>query len=195
MKHMKMLGFAAVAAMVLTAFLGAGSASATVLCKTASNPCPAESRYPAGTALDASLTAGTSVIWEAASTPTDTCSGSTFTAKSTSAGSAFQTVLLKVESLIFSNCVATADVLTLGELEVHWITGTHNGTLTARGWSGTAANCTWNYTEWTHVGTIKGGNPATIEISMPIAPLCAFVTRMTASYTVTAPKPLYVEGS
>lgn len=40
MKYVKTLGCAAMAAMALMVFLGAGTASGTVLCKTAASPCP-----------------------------------------------------------------------------------------------------------------------------------------------------------
>jgi hypothetical protein len=57
MKYLKMLGLAAVAAMALTAVLGASSASAaTFLCKTNANPCP--EHYPTGTTLSGSLEPG-----------------------------------------------------------------------------------------------------------------------------------------
>ncbi len=45
MKHVKLLGLIAVAAMALMALLGAGTASATVLCKTTTDPCPAGETY------------------------------------------------------------------------------------------------------------------------------------------------------
>ena len=194
MKHLKMLGLAMMAAMALAAFSGAGSASATVLCKVATNPCPLESRYPVGTAIDASLTAGTSMLLEGEFGSIDTCTGSTLSAKSTTAGSSTQTVSLAVEGWTFIACTMEAKLTSKGEMEVHWISGTNNGTLTARGVSGTAANCSWSLKEWTTIGTIKGGNPAEIELSMPITQICWW-QRMTARYTVTAPKPLYVEGS
>jgi hypothetical protein len=46
MKYVKMLGLAAVAAVAAMAFVGAGSASATTLCKVNTSPCPEASRYP-----------------------------------------------------------------------------------------------------------------------------------------------------
>jgi len=46
MKYVKMLGLAAIAAIAAMAFIGAGSASATTLCKVNTSPCPEASRYP-----------------------------------------------------------------------------------------------------------------------------------------------------
>ena len=52
----RLLGLAAVAALALAAFVGAGSASAVTLCKVNTNPCPAESRYPSGTTIKGNST-------------------------------------------------------------------------------------------------------------------------------------------
>lgn len=194
MKHLKMLGLAAVAVTAFAAFLGGGSASATVLCKTAANPCPTESRFSAGAQIDGSLMAGTSLTWENAIQPVDTCTGSTFKVKSTTPGSSTETVMFAVEEWTFSGCLSMDRLITPGEMQVHWVSGTNNGTLTARGTSGTAAGCSWSLPEWTTIGLVKGGNPASIEIDMPDPFICLW-RQMTASYTVSTPKPLYVEGS
>ncbi len=53
MKYVKMFGLAAVAAIAAMAFVGAGSASATTLCKVNTNPCPEASRYPTHTTFEA----------------------------------------------------------------------------------------------------------------------------------------------
>jgi len=193
MKYLKMFGLA-VGVASLMAVLGAGSASATVLCKVASNPCPVESRYVAGTAIDASLEAGRSLLFESGTTAIDTCTASTLQTKTTNTGSSTESVLLKVEAFSIINCVMTSDTTTLGEMQIHWISGTNNGTLTAKGTSGIAANCNWNLKEWTTIGAIKGGNPAKIEFSMPITQICWW-NRMTAIHTITSPKPLYVSAS
>lgn len=194
MKYLKMLGLAVMAAAALSAFLGAVSASATVLCKTASNPCPSESRYPAGTRLAATLRSGTSVTWEN-NEPVDTCTGSSLKVASTLAGGLGIAIPLTVEELLFTGCITTNDVINRGEMKLEWISGTHNGTLMARGTSGIAAGgCSWSLPEWTAIGTVIGGNPALIEIKMPIPQIC-FWNRMTATYTVTSPTSLYVEGS
>jgi hypothetical protein len=49
MKYLKMFGLAVVAAAALSAFVGAGTASATEACAVTPvkpNPCPAASMYP-----------------------------------------------------------------------------------------------------------------------------------------------------
>jgi hypothetical protein len=193
MKYLKMLGLAMGVASLM-AFMGAGSASATVLCKVASSPCPVESRYGAGTTVHASLEAGRSLIFEGGSTVIDTCTSATIQGKSANTGSATESVFLKSEAFSIVNCTTTSDLTTLGEMQIHWISGSNNGTLTAKGTSGVAAGCSWNLKEWTAIGTIKGGNPASIEVTMPNSQICWW-NRMTAIYTITSPKPLYVSGS
>jgi hypothetical protein len=197
MKHLKILGLAVVAAVAMTALFGAGSAAATVLCSTAVNPCPVGEKYTIGSALDASLQ--TSTTWEASSEPVNTCTGSTIAGKTTSSGSATETIVLKLESLTFANCTRTTTVLTRGELQIHSIAGTTNGTITSRGITGEIAGplvpCGWNFgSEWTHFGKIVGGNPAVIELAVPVIGSCP-INGLTGTYTITSPKPLYVVAS
>jgi hypothetical protein len=193
MKYLKMSGLAMVAAMALTAFLGVGSASATVLCKTAVSPCPVEEKWTANTLLDASNVGN--VTWDTG----NTCTAATISGKTTGSGSSIEPVPFAVEVLSFSTCTVKTTVVTLGELRIEWITGTNDGTITDRGTSGNVSlasgPCGWNFgSEWVLVGRINGGNPAAIEINAPLITSCPF-TRLTGSYTVTTPKPLYVEAS
>lgn len=197
MKHLKMLGVAVVAVAALTAVCGAGSASATVLCRTAVNPCPEAWRYPAGTSLHLSLQGHS--VWEVGTEVHYTCTSSTITGKTTASGSSIQTVPVKLETLNTTFCTYKTDTLTLGELEIHSIAGTHNGTITMRGTSWTvnrpANHCIWQFPEWTDIGTIKGGNPATVEISVVFFNTSCIPYRWTANYTIPSPTPLYVEAS
>lgn len=55
---MKKLILAAFAAALVLAILGAGSASATVLCKASESPCSEANRYAKGTSLHAVMTSG-----------------------------------------------------------------------------------------------------------------------------------------
>jgi len=199
MKHLKMLGLAAVATTAMAALLGVGSASATVLCTTAVSPCPVEERWTAGTALDASLVG--SNTWEAGSTALSTCTGSTIAGKTLGSGSGTETVFVKLETLTFATCTRKTTVITLGELQIHWISGTTDGTITSKGTTGefaeTLTPCGWSFGfsgEWVDFGRIRGGNPATIEMAVPVVGTCWF-NGVTGSYTVTAPKPLYVVAS
>src|SRR4051794_27011986 len=110
MKHLKMLGLAAVAAAALMAFAAAGSASAAVLCKTNTNPCT--SKWTVGTKIEYSLKSGTSAIWKG--TPGEvlkTCTNAKLTGEITNAGSSTEAVKAKVTENSWSSCsVATTTV-------------------------------------------------------------------------------------
>lgn len=192
MKHLKMLGLAAVAAVALMAFLGAGSASATVLCKTAVNPCPEAERWGTGTLLDASSTHVT--FYEG-----NKCLASTISGKTTvSAGVA---IPLPIEKLSFSTCTAATTVTTPGEMKIEWISGTNDGTIKDRLTKGTVSLasglCGWQIGfngEWFTSGKIKGGKPATIELEAPLFGTCPFASLL-GTYTVTSPaEAIYVES-
>jgi hypothetical protein len=195
MKHLKMLGLAAVAAMALTAFLGAGSASATVLCKTATNPC--SETWPLGTPFDFSLE-GTGVWEDPFNIKFQECTSATFRTQPTSKIGA--AIGMKVETIHWGNPESTCSretlVLILGEMKVEWISGTTNGTLKDTGTRWTVGECTYGFTEANTLGTIKGGKPATIEINATVLPItgsCTVKYRWTAKFVIS-PSPLYIES-
>lgn len=203
MKYLKMLGVAIVAVVALTAWFGAGSASATVLCKSATNPCL--EKWPAGTQLDLEL--AKKGVWEDSifGTIFQECTYSTIKGKVSTAGNAFETVKAPLEAVYWGNPESTCSregdlLLRWGELEIHSIPGTNNGTLTdiTTQWTIAGTNCVYGFTSGTDIGTIKGGNPATVEINVIVPPLsgtCTTKYRWTATYQVSQPAPLYVEPS
>ncbi len=103
MRLVKMLGLAAIAAVVATAFLGAGSASAVTLCKSSLplGECPAAERYPNGTAITSSLVAGTKAVL-LSSLGNVECTESGVTGKITS--STEESLLASIESVTFKTC-------------------------------------------------------------------------------------------
>jgi hypothetical protein len=139
MKYLKMLALAAVAAGALMAFAGAGTASATVLCSTTVTPCPAGQSWPANTVLDFSIpSGGSAVLKDTNGNELDKCTSSTVEGKITNAGSSTTTVTGSFEEpnettgLTWGGCTwTTKTTSTGGKLEVHNITGTSNGTVTA----------------------------------------------------------------
>lgn len=203
MKYLKMLGLAVVAAMALMAFLGAGSASATVLCKTPLTSGCAESgwAYPVGTEVDLSLT-GSTVTEATGGTVVDTCQEGTLGGETTNIGGSSETVDWNVSSMWSNSCTRPTFPLVNGSLEVHWISGTDNGTLVGRNTEVTKSTifgtCTYGTAPTgTHFGTIVGGNPATVSVSsvFPLlkgAAACPQDVRWTGSYTITSPQPLYI---
>ena len=207
MKCLKALGLAAIAAMTLTAFPGASSASATVLCKTATTSDCASSGwdYPTGTALDASLKKGTKAVLNASGI-IDECSESTVRGSTANTGGATETVrgAVTVANLTWGGCTAEkTETVKGGELEIHWIPGTDNGTVTAREIQVTVKtagiSCTYGAGTGIDLGTLAGGNPAVLSISTNVFPsgglFCPKEQKevtWTAEYVVTSPTPLFV---
>lgn len=132
MKHLKMLALAAVAVGALLAFLGAGSASASVICSTTADPCPEGQAWTTGTVVDWSIPSGSSVkMVTTAGETLDTCTESTIKKEITNTGSSTATVTAKVTATTFGGCTFTTDTLRLGKTEIHKISGTSNGTVTS----------------------------------------------------------------
>lgn len=207
MKYLKMFGLAAVA---LTALAGAGTASATVLCKNNLNTEKCSEPYAVGTVGTASLASGSSAIIEEVGPEgetLDTCKGSTATETLQNAGSATTTVAGKVEAtgITWSNCTFATKTVSGGETELHWISGTDNGAITAKGFEVTIntilfGTCVYGLgntmKEW---GTIVGGSPGSFTANAVVTKIsgtmCPTQARVTAKYTNTEPKTGYVAGS
>lgn len=206
MKHFKVIGLAAVAAMALTAFLGAGSASATVLCKTQmTEGCAAAGwDYPIGTVIDASLEAETTLrLKNTSGTTLVTCTASTVKGETTNTGSATETVDGNASVLTFEGCDNPIHLVTPGSFEVHSIVGTDNGTVTANGVTVIltifGVSCVYT-TDGTHAGVATGGSMGTVDFNTVLKKevggfLCPETIIWNGAYTVTSPEPLYVSTS
>lgn len=203
MKYLKMLGLAVTAAAVLTAILGAGSASASTLCTATETPCTKKDKF-----LHAVLEPGTSAYLietgGTTSNPLVTCTESTVTAESEETGSSTETEKGIVKSLTFGGCNHTTNVLAGGTLEVHAIAGTDNGTVTSKEAKVTVSilgvSCTYGSGGGIDIGTLTGGTMATMDINTVVnrvegSFLCPTTAVWEGSYTVTEPEPLYVEPS
>jgi len=195
-----MLGAAAATSLALMALLGGGSASASVLCKTETNPCSAV--YPEKTALKADLISKQSIIelTNPENTELTRCGKETLTATIANPGSLTSTVTATA-GLEYSECVGLAKVaLKTGPLEIHYIPGTKNGTVTASEIEWTVnvggADCKWR-TSNADLGTLIGGADPTLEIKLLMArnSICypELMARWTATFTFTS--PIYVEPS
>lgn len=207
MKYVKMLGLAAVAAMALTAIVGAGSASATVLCKSSPSKtgvCSTGEKYPANTAISAS--AGTTTL--ETNTENVTCSSSATGVKNTAeSGSPLAS---EVTSLTFSGCEssgkAACTVESVGSPwtgSVAWTNG-GNGTLTVSN-GGARVSCGFGLLQCRFGAKslslgITGGNAATVTASK--VPLeitaeegflkCPTEAKWTATYSATSPTNVWV---
>lgn len=140
MKYAKMLALAALAAGALMAFIGAGTASATVLCSTTTgnNPCPAGQKW-VNQHLDFTVPAGGSLkLMDTVGNTIDTCKEGTVEGTLTNSGSATETpttVLttpVPTTGLTWSSCTfPTKTLSTEGKIKIHRIAGTSNGTVTS----------------------------------------------------------------
>lgn len=216
MRHLKMLVPAAAVVVVLIASIGAGSASATVLCTEAVNPCPVGKIEPASTAITANLDPGANAVFKSPTFTTE-CTASSWEAETANKGGGGERVTLTLKQLSFTECKCGTTTLTkvahvfvekIGFLEVESI-GANNGTLLASETAFTIectgiGSCKYGATSPAmDIGKLKGGNPATAEISV-ILPwikgddsllVCGNSATLTTKYEITAPKPLYVQPS
>ena len=203
MKYVKMLGLAAIAAAALMAFVGASTASATVLCKNNSNTTTCSEPWGAVTVKAEQ----TKTIKLDTTFKTVECGKSTIEGPA-SAGSSTTTVSGPIEAskLTWGECNCTVNTIKGGTLEVHSVAGTDNGTLTSNGAEVTVScstifgnvHCIY-VTENDDMGTLVGGNPATFEGSvsvrrLPTSGLCSEEATWTPAYKVTAPAPLFVSA-
>ncbi|MGN6276422.1 MAG: hypothetical protein ACTHNP_10935 [Solirubrobacterales bacterium] len=196
MKYLKMLGLAAMAAAALAAFLGAGTASATVICKTVpvGGVCPEGWAYPVGT--EGTATSTNSLKLVAGGITLDTCTGSTVSSSIKSAGSATSTVTSTLSTLTLGACTNETTVLNPGSAELHWIPGTNNGTLTTIGTQVTVrtifGSCVYTVRD---AGTTEGGNPGTLTLNTQptlISGPCPSESQLTGAYVATSPKNAWV---
>ncbi|HXQ89198.1 MAG TPA: hypothetical protein VN733_06115 [Solirubrobacterales bacterium] len=202
MRHSKTFGLIAMAAMALAALAGPATASATELYK-GGNP---GTTMSAGEEIVASLESGTSATLIS---PTEsllaTCTGSELKAKITSTGSSSSTVKGSASALSFSSCSTAVTTKTLGELEIHHIAETDNGTVTAIGFDIVATlfgvECGYGAGSGISLGTLTGNlfaeERATLDVSATLSKvtggfLCPATAKWSASYTVTSPTGLNV---
>ncbi|MGN6256440.1 MAG: hypothetical protein ACTHN3_01655 [Solirubrobacterales bacterium] len=199
MKHLKMLGLAVVVVIAMTAITGAGTASATVFCKENTTTCQAAGKvWEAGVAFKSSLESGTEAdfnfnLW------TVRCSSSTMNGSVPNPGPV-EKVVVKLETLTFTNCGCAVNTLKAGSFNVEWTSTTMNGGMTT-------ANREVEFTCMAHciygdgkMGTITGGAMATIDVSGTMNKLggeaiCPATITWEADYTVTAPEPLWIAGT
>lgn len=202
MNYLKILGFAALTIAAMTVLVGAGTASATVLCKTSGGTtCPAGQAYGSGTAIHA-VNVGTVVTTTVYKNIE--CKKSTMAGATSSEGSPTETVRAALSVLTFEECNCDVVVLKKGTLEIHWISGTNNGTVTYSGEEKTVTCSTifgsvhCIYVTNADIGTLSGGSPAVLNIPSASVnfvitnALCEEDRYWDAKYEITSPNPLYV---
>lgn len=209
MKYLKMLGLAALAALAVTAFVGASSASATILCKVKPTKtakgwtCPIAQVWGVGKKLGGKMPAGKKMKMKTTTSETlDECSASAFEGEIVSPeGGESATVHEKLSSLTFGECTSTADTLVNGELEIHDISSEEgNGTVIAKSLSVTliafGTSCTYGAGESTDIGKLVGGEPATLSVNAVLNKtagsfLCPSDIRWEVEYQITQPEKLW----
>jgi len=203
MKYVKILGLAALAAMAVMAFVGAGTASATELYSGATT-------LKAGTEIQATLS-GTALLQTTDGIELDTCTGGEVKGKTTNTGSSTETVKGNIEALTWTNCTEPTSTIAKGGLEIHWTSGL-NGTVTsiANPVTGEVSEVTVNTTIFgsciftiatgSIIGTLTGSTTtnATFDINAIAtrkSGLCPNSAKWNGTYKVTKPLPLHVTTS
>jgi hypothetical protein len=199
MKYLKTLRLATLAAMAVMAFIGAGTASATELYSGATT-------LKVGTVIDATLT-GSISLTTTEGTILDTCTGGTVKTSITSTGSSTGTGKTKTEAVTWSGCSEPTTTIALGSGgEIHWISGTHNGTMTSLGGREVTVNTTifgscvyaveaGKSEADVHGTTLNNGKMAVDSIAMRKSGLCPSSARWIGTYEITSPSPLNVASS
>jgi hypothetical protein len=206
MKNLKMLGLAAIAALGLMAFVGAGTASATTLSTDAAGTV----HYEVGQEIHATLKTGTSALLEDTSNnPIATCTGSTVKGKIEdpvveTAGKKFPSgtwVTGAISALTWSGCSQTTTTTATGSLEI-MKTGADEGEIVGKNSKVTLSvfgvSCVYGTSpEGTKIGTVKGGEAPELSISASIPRveggfLCPSTGRWTATYIITTPHALHI---
>ena len=171
MNHVKLPALIAVAAMALMALLGAGTASATVLCKTATSGSPCGEAWKFSGTIKGSMAPETSGLSkETGGEVFNTCKSGTVEG-SASAGGATSTVTGNTTSLTVGSCTFPTKNISSCEGEIHYISGTNNGTVTAKGCEVTTntvffGSCVYGLSSTTDIGIVEeGGSKEAAKVS------------------------------
>jgi hypothetical protein len=185
-------------------------AKTTSLCSQAVESCPAEKRYSAGSALEAALTKFTMIKGGL----NVECSGGS-TAGQLSANSGEPSLPLKLNSMTMSSCnyCHTRSVINTPYEASLKATGGGNGILTTK-FEMHESGCVWGFEEFecTYGGNVSleflGDNLAPKLVLQKIGSggqelkklsgtpgRCAETAQITANYSVTSPKPVWVTES
>jgi hypothetical protein len=203
MRNIKQFSLAAVLALVVMAFAGFGTASATALYNGNNT------RLSAGSRIAASLAAGSSANLTTTENATlDTCTSSSIEVEVTNAGGVGVNVVGKITALEWPNkCTEPTETWELGKLEISQLgTGT-NGTVVGKesivkvNTTIFGAVCEYTTGEGTDLGELQGATgegSATLAVAAVIKAKNSFFcpdAKWSAKYTVTVPKGLHVEAS
>lgn len=204
MKSLKMLGLVVAAAAALTASLGVGSASATVLCEEFAIPCPAGKIYAVGQTVGAALAPkGVSTFRNTEGVALNSCSSSVFAGTTANEGKKGERVKGGISTFDFAGCSNATAVLENGSFEIEYVPGENatRANLTFKGTKFTitpfgAFDCVYGAATGTFIGTMTGGEPGVIHVNATFFKLggsflCPTDVTWEAPYEITAPYPVY----
>jgi hypothetical protein len=202
MKHVKMLGLAAIATLGLMAFVGAGTASATTLCtstKVVEGKTVCAVAYGVGQEIHLTLKSGTSALLETTTgEKIATCTESTV--KGTIGTSTGTWVAVGISTLAWNNCSQTTDTLNTGSIEIMQTAG-DEGLVIGKGSNVTfgvfGVTCTYGTGEGVALGFLHGGTNAELTNVGEVPKtgggfLCPSAGSWTATYVVTTPHAVHV---
>jgi hypothetical protein len=182
------------------AFVGVGTASASIICSTTTNPCT--SSWPTPTTVDFSLTSSAKLKEVGPEGETiNTCTEGTvhgIMTQGTQNGSTSTPILhIEKEGLTWGKCNFPTTTVKGGTLEVHNIAGTFNGTVTGSGFEVTIntvffGSCIYGTGESVDLGKLTEGNPAVFHAEAIVKRLninfaCPKEAEWNATYTLTSP--------
>ena len=185
------------------AFVGAGTASATVICKNNLNTANCSEPYEAGAEGTASLEKGTTAVLEQRGSVLVTCTESVIKSTLKTPGSSTTTVESGLSSITWGGCNTTVDTINGGSAVLHWVSGTDNGTLTTVGTEVTVnifgVSCTYGAGASTDIGTTVGGNPGFLAVNSTFTKtaggfLCASTAGFKGRYIATSPTSAWVSA-
>jgi hypothetical protein len=206
MKHLRLIGLAGVVAMAAIEIGGAGTASATVLCKATESPCSETNLIKKNAEFHADLE-GRSVFSLTTGYIFESCTGGTLAAGLSSQGGAAATVIVATaaSSWTWTGCEAGGVSATaFGELEIHHIAGTDNGTVTAKGFgfkfTSLGSECVYVPASVGELGLVTGGASPKIHINSVFVESkenlsCIPDLVWKATYKITKPALFYVGAS
>lgn len=199
MTKLKMLMLVVAATACLMALVGVGSASATVLCKTATSPCGAT--YGVGTKFNATLKSGTTTTFETGLGSIE-CSESEMAGEISEAGSKSLTVKIPLGTYKFSLCNGLITIIVKPKLILHWKPIFRFSVTLELGIKITlhlgGVACT--YGGESNVGESVGEPTTEIKVNGTLQKveggfLCPTTATWKGEYTVNAPTPLYAAES
>ncbi len=211
MKRTSILATLVVTGLLGVAALGAGSASATVLCKTAAteNNCSTEDTYPVGTEIQAELAPNTKLtIGTKSGQFLNSCTSAEIGLTVSGEGNE-GTLNAETDEYSISGCKNTLNILpSVNGTFIHWTPGTHGGDLyiinkVEMNLAGQGMPTVWCYYDiWGPAKIVPGATPQIVYgegaegIIVGLGSngfLCPKRVDVRATYNITTPTPLYVE--